>query len=175
MRQGYTKSLVFTALFAGLAYAGNLFMLILPNVSPAFFIVFMAGYVLGLQWGFIAGGLGFFLISYFSPYGMAMPPLLAVQIIFGGFVGICGALAMSIFPAKLRDWKSYIIYAFWGFATTSIYMGAISLADAALFGPFRERFLLSIGFSMLTIISNIIIFILLAPLNETVREMFKRV
>ena len=175
MTQGYTKSLVFTALFAGLAYVSNLFMLIVPNVSPAFFIIFLAGYILGSRWGFISGGLGFFLISYFSPYGMAMLPLLAVQIICGGLVGIIGALARIIFPVKASDLRTYVFYGFWGFAATSIYMGAVSLADALLFGPFKERFLISLGFSMLTIVSNIIIFAFLTPLNKTLREFVKRV
>ena len=175
MTQGYTKSLVFTALFAGLAYVSNLFMLIVPNVSPAFFIIFLAGYILGPRWGFLSGGLGFFLISYFSPFGMAMLPLLAVQIMGGGVTGSIGALARNIFPVRLNDWRTYMLYGFWGFAVTSIYMGAVSLADALLFGPFRERFLIGLGFSILTIGSNIIIFSLLTPLNKSLREFVKRV
>jgi ECF transporter, substrate-specific component len=170
MIRGYTKSLVFTALFAGLAYISNFFVLIIPNVSPAFFVIFMAGYFLGFRWGAVTGSLSFFFISYFNPYGMAMLPLLAAQILGGTIVGLCGALAFYIFPIKLKDWRTYPLYALWGIISSSIYMGLVSLADAVLFGPFQERLLISLGFSMLTIVSNLIIFPVLAPLINSVRE-----
>ena len=44
MTSGYTKALVLTALFAGQAFIANFFMLFLPNVSPAFLVIFIAGY-----------------------------------------------------------------------------------------------------------------------------------
>jgi len=170
MIKGYTKSLVFTALFAGLAYVSNFLMLIIPNVSLAFFVVFMAGYFLGFRWGAVSGGLTFFLISYFNPYGMAMLPLIIVQILGGAIVGLCGAAAYRIFQIRIKDWRTYPLYSLWGIIASSIYMGLISLADAVLFGPFKERILISLGFSILTIVSNLIIFPVLAPLINSVRE-----
>ena len=174
MTSGYTRSLVLTALFAGLAFIANFFMLFLPNVSPAFLVVFIAGYTLGTGWGMLAGGLGFFLISYFNPYGMPLLPLMAGQILFGACVGLCGALAIRITPIKLQNWPTYALYALWGALASALYMGSVSLIDALLLGPFKQRFLISMGFSILTILSNLIIFPLLVPLMKSVREMAGR-
>jgi uncharacterized membrane protein len=174
MTSGYTKALVLTALFAGQAFIANFFMLFLPNVSPAFLVIFIAGYSLGISRGMLSGGLGFFLISYFNPYGMPLLPLLAGQIIFGASVGLCGAVAARITPIKLHSWPTYPLYALWGVLASATYMGGISLIDALLLGPFKQRFLISLGFSMLTIVSNLIIFPLLAPLIKSVREMAGR-
>ncbi len=60
MTSGYTKALVLTALFAGQAFIANFFMLFLPNVSPAFLVLFTAAFSLGSGGGMLAGGLGFF-------------------------------------------------------------------------------------------------------------------
>jgi len=170
MTIGYHKALVLTALFAGLAYIANNLMLILPNISLAFFIVFLAGYALGSKWGGVTGILAFFLISYFSPFGLAMPQLLAGQLICGGIIGVGGGVAYKIFPVKMKIWWLYPVYALWGLALTGLYMGVISAIDAFIFGPFTERFLLGLGFSILTIVSNLIIFPIMMPILNFVKE-----
>lgn len=170
MNSTAVRALVTSSLLAGLAYVSNFMMLVIPNVSLAFFIVFLAGYSLGLGWGLITGSLSFFLISYFSPFGMALFPLLAVQVICGAVVGAFGSIAYKAYQARLRDPMTYIIYALWGAVATTVYMGGISVADAFLFGPFKERLIISLGFSILTIVSNLIIFPLLVPVLRTVRE-----
>lgn len=174
MTSGYTKSLVLTALFAGQAFIANFFMLFLPNVSFAFLVIFIAGYSLGISRGMLSGGLGFFLISYFNPYGLPLLPLLAGQIALGACVGLCGALAARITPIKLHSRAIYPLYALWGVLASGVYMGGVSLIDALLLGPFKQRILVSLGFSILTILSNLIIFPLMVPLIKSVREMAGR-
>lgn len=163
MTIGYHKSLVLTALFGGLAYLANFFTLVITNLTPAFFIIFLAGYLLGFRWGFISGALGFFLIAYFNPLGLTLIPILIGQIVCGGIVGAGGGLARKIFPVIVKDWRTYIIYALWGLILPGFYMVAVSLIDAFMYGPFRERFLVGLSFSILTFISNMIIFPVLTP------------
>ncbi|MBD3380656.1 MAG: ECF transporter S component [candidate division Zixibacteria bacterium] len=170
MNSTAVRALVISALLAGLAYVSNFMMLVIPNVSLAFFVVFLAGYSLGLGWGLITGSISFFLISYFSPFGMALFPLLGVQIICGAICGAFGSIAYKAYRVRLKDPITYLIYALWGGVVTTIYMGGVSVADAYLFGPFKERLTISLGFSILTIVSNLIIFPLLVPVLMTVRE-----
>jgi len=173
MTVGYYKSLVLTALFGGLAYLANFFMLIIPNLTLAFFIVFLSGYLLGYRWGFVSGALGFFLISYFNPMGMAMIPILLGQIVFGGITGAGGGLARNIFPVKTKDWRTYLLYALWGLLLSGIYMSVVSFIDAVMYGPFRERFLVGLSFSILTIISNMIIFPIMTPVIKFTSELIE--
>ena len=166
----YTRALVISALLAGLAFVANFLLLLLPNVSLAFFIVFLAGYVLGYGWGMLTGGLAWFLISFYNPYGMAMLPLLIVQILCGALIGLCWAFARKLYAVKVKNWQTYIIYALWGGFVSAVFMGGVSVADAFLFGPFKERLLLGLGFSMLTVLTNIFIFPILSPLVKYVKE-----
>ncbi len=175
MSSGYAKYLVLAALFAGLAYVANFLFLFLPNISPAFIIIFMAGYILGFAWGAASGATGFFLIAYLNPYGLSLLPLLVIQVIGGIIIALCGASAKKITPIRLNQWFGYTIYAFWGFAVSSIYMGFLSITDAFLFGPFVERFLISIGFSIVTIVSNLIIFPILMPLIKSIDDLTGRI
>ncbi len=156
-------------IFAALAYSGSFVLLAVPNVTLSILLVFYAGYHLERFDGALVGLISALLISIFNPYGLAPLPVLGAQVVGYILVGACGSVAVRILPEP-TGWFWYLMLGIFGVLTALIYMLPVSLADAFLFGPFWERFWLSALFSLVTVASNVVFFVILFPALAKVKK-----
>jgi len=92
------------ALFAALAAALGFLFAPVPNIELLSFSLFAAGYALGFSGGVAAALLAVLLYYGLNPYGssLAIPPLLAAQLLAGAFIAALGALfARLLAPPRL--------------------------------------------------------------------------
>ncbi len=156
-------------IFAALAYSGSFLLLAVPNVTLSLLLVFYAGYHLERFDGALVGLISALLISIFNPYGLAPLPVLGAQVAGYVLIGICGSVAVRILPEQPR-WICYLLLGLFGALTALFYVLPVSLADAFLFGPFWQRLWLSAPFSLVTVASNVIFFVILFPALAKVKK-----
>ncbi len=151
------------AVFAALVFVFSYFSIFLYNVNPSFFIVFMAGFLWGVWPGIGVGVVGFFLWSNFNPMGPAPFPLLLSQLIGISFSAPIGAAVSKIRIPKGANFKMIFILALSGLLTGLFYHVIVDVVDALLYQPFWPRLIGGMLFSLITIISNCILFPILWP------------
>ncbi|MGH8015977.1 MAG: ECF transporter S component, partial [Candidatus Zixiibacteriota bacterium] len=148
-------------LFAALIYVISWGTLPVPNVKPAFFIIFSAGYLWGLLPGFLVGAIGMGLWTFFNPFGPAPLPIAAAQVLCAGLCGILGFNFRRLINPNSTNWQSYFFLIAAGVICTLVFFVPVSAVDAWLFQPFRERFIASMFFTIYPLVANILIFPLL--------------
>jgi len=158
---GNARLIARIALFSALIYVLSWGTAAIPNVNPAFFIIFSAGYLWGLVPGFLVGAVGMGLWTSFNPFGPAPIPIAAAQVFGGGICGVVGFFFKSFLSPNKMIWHSYFFLISAGVICTLVFFVPVSLIDAWLFQPFRERFIASMIFSIYPLAANIIIFPLL--------------
>jgi uncharacterized membrane protein len=152
------------ALFTALAYVSALISVYIPNVSLIYIVVFAAGAVFGLSGGIIVGGLGMLLWSMFNPYGMTALPVTVAQVAGMMIVGLLGAVARtSEIMTRTTGW-GFFVFVLFGLVSGLLFQLVVSTAYAWLYGPFWPALISNMGFALLTVVSNGIIFPLCYPL-----------
>jgi len=157
------KILTRVAVFAALVFVFSYFSMFLYNINPAFFIVFSAGFLWGVWPGVGVGVIGFFLWSNFNPMGPAPFPLLISQLIGISFSAPIGAVVGRIMIPKSISFKSVVILSISGLLTGLLYHVVVDTIDALLYQPFWPRLIGGMLFSLITIVSNSILFPILCP------------
>jgi len=152
------------AIFVALAYVAALASFYIPNVSLIFIVVFAAGAFYGLGPGVIVGGMGMMLWTLMNPYGMAGLYMTITQVIGMALVGALGStLHRSQFLTAIKPFGFWLL-GLYGLLSGLIFQLLISLVLAWLFGPFWPSFYSNMTFALLTIGSNIVIFVVCYPL-----------
>ncbi len=153
-------------LFIALGLSLGFLLLHIPNIEMITAIVFISGYLMGIKEGVIVGFLTEILYSLFNPLGAAAPPLLIAQVISVCFTGYLGGILGSRKHPTNR--VQYIRLGFAGFLSTAIFAILTTLSFVLLMGlSFRElvgSFIYGLGFYVMHIFSNILIFISIVPL-----------
>ncbi len=155
---GQSRWLAVTAMFVALAYVSALASYFIPNVSLIFIAVFSAGALFGLKSGLIVGLLGEFLWTFLNPVGPAPPPTMLGQIV--GMTAV-GALGATVFNRKLMRQPSP--FGYWSLFHLGLTCGLafqiiLTSFEMAAYGLTWEYLTLGLTFSILTIVSNGIIF-----------------
>lgn len=158
------------ALFAALVFVFSYFSVTLYNFNPAFFIVFLAGYIWGVWPGIGVGVIGFFLYSNFNPYGMAPFPIMVSQLIGISLTPLIGAAVSRMITAATWDGRTIFILALAGFVSGLSYHIIVDIVDALIYQPFLPRLIGGLFFSLITIVSNSILFPLLFPVLVYMRS-----
>jgi len=160
------KNLSYSAILVALGVGLGYVLAFIPNVELVSFTAVLAGFMLGMKWGIIDGALMFGLYSFLSPYGMAPPPLLVAQIIGGGFLGFLGATFS-------KGLQKPVYAAFVGFIGT-LFFDIITNASGFFAFPTRQTFIAYIiaglGFTVIHLISNTVLFVVLFPVLSSVVE-----
>ncbi|UCH82907.1 MAG: hypothetical protein JSW50_10570 [Candidatus Latescibacterota bacterium] len=91
-----------------------------PNIELMTITIFISGFLLGPGYGAVVGAVAALIYSLFNPFGAAMPPLLAAQVIGFAVIGICGGIM--------------------GPAVARMNRGVINVAAAGLLGFFLTLF-----------------------------------
>jgi hypothetical protein len=151
------------AVFAALVFIFSYASVFLYNVNPAFFIVFTSGFLWGIWPGVGVGVIGFFLWSNFNPLGPVPPPLLISQLAGISFSALIGAFARLTFTPEKFNFRIAFSMVMAGFLAGLFYHVFVDIVDAWLYQPFWPRLIGGIAFSLITIVSNCIIFPLFYP------------
>jgi hypothetical protein len=157
------KIITRVAIFASLVFIFSYFSVFLYNVNPAFFIVFSAGLLWGIVPGIGVGIIGFFLWSNFNPMGPAPLPILLSQLIGISFSSVVGYLAGALIKFEHFHLKVAIILSVAGLLCGLLFHLVVDAVDAWIYQPFWPRFIGGLLFSLITIVSNSIIFPALYP------------
>jgi hypothetical protein len=166
-------ALALSAIFAALCYVTMLPLVGIYNVFLTLFICFTAGTLLGAGWGFLTGLVGMFLCSYFNPLGAALPPIMLAQMLGAGFSGWVGGMVGKRLPITHYSLIHFILMGGIGFGTALVYHLLVDLVDAWLWGPFWVRLQVGLVSSLVTIASNVVIFILLSPMLRILRSVIQ--
>lgn len=169
-----TRKLVTGGLFVALAVGMGYALAQFPNVELVTAIVFLSGYFGGWKMGGSVGAIAMFIYSTFNPYGMAIPPVLAMQICGMAISGIAGGVFGSV-SHPTAGWRLIATLAGFGFFLTTLYdflttLGGIiiiqlssqSLVETA--HAFAAAVVFGIGFYIMHIVSNTIIFGAFVPI-----------
>lgn len=152
-----------SAILAALCYVTMLPLIGFYNVFLTLFICFAAGVMLGPGWGFLTGVVGMFLCSYFNPLGAALPPIMLAQMLGAGFSGLLGGMFSKFLTDRKAGIGIYALMGLLGFITALLYHLPVDIVDAWLWGPFWARLQIGLISSLVTIIANIVIFVVLYP------------
>jgi hypothetical protein len=93
----------------------------IPNVEVMTIIVFVSGYLLGWWLGVMVGAVSMTLFSVFNASGVAMPPLLATQVVAFAGIGLAGALVGPLMVRSKPRWIAALFGGLVGFALTVMY------------------------------------------------------
>lgn len=157
------KMMTRVAMFAALVFVFSYFSVSLANFNPAFFIVFTAGFVWGIKPGLGVGLIGFFLYSIFNPYGMPQLPILIAQLIGISFTPFIGASVSRMIMTDRWDGRSIFLLALAGFLSGLSFHVVVDIVDALVYQPFWPRLVGGLFFSLITIVSNSILFPVMFP------------
>jgi len=150
-------------LFASLIYVLSWATAMLPNVNLIFFIVFVAGFMWGTTPGMLVGAFGMGLSTFFSPFGPAALPVMVAQVFGASMSGLLGYLFQSVYQNKLTKLKLYTWLPLFSILCTFCYFIPVTIVDSWLFQPFWERLYMSSFWSLISVGSNILLFMLLFP------------
>ncbi|MCD6379025.1 ECF transporter S component, partial [bacterium] len=122
------RRIILTALFTSLAVVLGYILAAVPNVELMTLTVFLSGVFAGPRYGAVTGILSITLYSFFNPFGISLPPLLAAQITGFLVVGVVGGLLRArVFRG---GGTAVIIIAVAGFITTLLYDILTTVASA---------------------------------------------
>ncbi|MDF1544495.1 MAG: ECF transporter S component [bacterium] len=149
------------AVFAALIYVLSWVTSYIPNLNLVFFLVFSSGFLWGVRAGLMVGGTGMALWTFFNPYGPAPFPVMAAQIAGASLSGVAGHLFHSL-NLHIGPRITQIIWlVLASVVCTAAFFLPVTLVDAWLFQPFWPRFIAGISWSLISFVSNAIIFSLL--------------
>lgn len=153
-----TRMAIFTALGVGLGYA----LLEIPNVELVTATVFIGGYTMGKIRGLAIGLVTEALFSLFHPYGPSPFPLFMAQILSMAFTGFLGGWMQK----KHSAWRP------WHFALAGIFSTLLFAILTTLsfvwtahlqWAQIPQSFLFGLGFYILHLVSNGLIFFTFVP------------
>jgi hypothetical protein len=158
------------ALLAAMIYVLSWATAYFPNVNLAFFIAFSAGYIWGAGVGLSVGALGMWLWTSFNPLGPAMP-LVAVAQVAG--LALCGLLGF-LFRTALNNARGgrtrAMLLLLAALLCTLVFYVPVTMVDAWVIQPFWPRLWTGMAFSLISLISNFVIFPLLFGVTRRICE-----
>jgi len=135
----------------------------LPNVEPFTLVYFFIGFRYGIFWGGAVAAMGEFLYSTLNPFGAALPPVLAAQVIGMAVAGVAGGLAARFDPQRI-----FTLPRRWGLAVAAVIITLFYdvLTNLAMFwtlGNLWAWLVAGVPFSVLHIASNSFLFAFAFP------------
>lgn len=159
--------------FAALAFGVNAPFLAIPNIEVFSLALFLSGLYLGIKNGAAAAAVAGIIFVFFNPNGI-QPVLLVGMAQLAGFVlfALTGGLLRQPVLRNHDPGRTALILVASGLLLTLWYDFSTNAAFAALFGPFWPVLIGGLGFSLVHIISNTVIFGLAATV---VSKIWKRI
>ena len=161
------------ALFSALIYVLSWGTSFLPNVSLAFFVAFAAGYLMGVIPGVLTGAIGMWLFTSMNPFGPAVPPVAAAQVIGLAGSGLIGGLVGRGRASQSDTPPGSIPLVLCSLACTVVYYLPVTVIDAWFAQPFWPRLIGGLPYVAVSIAANAIIFPLLFPVTVRINRLRK--
>ena len=165
------RKLALMGVLIALAIVLKLPLLSVPNVEFFTFIIFSSGYLLGIIGGVLVGIISMSIYtSIITPYGLPPLPIAFAQILCMALIGFAGGLAFKFNVVAFdqnpssRSFLPILIMGISGLVLTIIYDLFTNLAVAFVMGQFLPVMIAAIPFALIHVLSNILIFVILAPL-----------
>lgn len=159
--------------FAALAFGVNAPFLAIPNIEIFSLALFLSGLYLGIVNGAATAAVAGIIFVFFNPNGIQPVILVGLAQLFGFMLfALAGGLLR---PAVLRDQgpaRTALVLIAAGMLLTLWYDLSTNFTFAVLFGPFWPTLVGGLGFSLLHIVSNTILFGLAATV---VLKIWKRI
>lgn len=168
-QQSSVRQPVLLGLFVGTAVGAGYLLAAVPNVELMTLVIALCGGVMGAVPGFVAGAIAAVIFSLGSPYGLAVPQMLAAQGLGLGFAGIGGAIGgRIILRAQRNKLRLGVLFASVATAVLSTFVFDL-LTNLAIIWAFDTQPLLilsgAIPFALLHMGSNAVIFATLFPVT----------
>ena len=152
---------ILVALGVGIGYV----FISIPNVELVSAVIFISGWIMGIEEGIVIGCLTEAIYSAFNPYGIAAPPLFIAQVISMGFTGFLGGWTGK--RKHPRALLRHITMGMAGFISTLVFAVLTTLSFVLFIEPSMTTligsFLYGMGFYLIHIASNTLIFLVLVP------------
>ncbi|OGC89781.1 MAG: hypothetical protein A2W25_02750 [candidate division Zixibacteria bacterium RBG_16_53_22] len=146
-------------IFSALAFGINAPFLAIPNIELFSLALFLAGLFIGPVEGTMVGLVAGAIFVLFNPNGPQTIIFVGLAQLFGfALFGLSGGLLRNLFVGKKANLKSAILLILIGAFLTLWYDLSTNLIFAILFGPFWPTLIAGIGFALLHIASNAVIF-----------------
>jgi hypothetical protein len=162
------------AILAALAIGGNYALSALPNVELSSVMVFLSGFLFGSVVGALVGFIAMLIYQFWNPWGAFIPPIGLAVIGCTVFIGIVGGiLGKALQRLDYSDSRWYLLPALFGILLTFFYDLVTNFAYSLSFGaPFIVTLLLGLPFTVIHVISNAILFGVLAqPVTRAVQQL----
>ncbi len=154
-------------IFSGLAFAGGLLFIAIPNVEIVTAIIFLSGVLLGPRNGLLVGIVAQTFYSILNPFGISPLPLLIAQVLNRAIVGYAGGICGKVFNMNKISWSNSIYLAIAGLFLTCLYdaMAYFSFIYIAGFSvqQMKTTFVLGLPFYLIHGLVNTAIFALALP------------
>jgi uncharacterized membrane protein len=173
------RKLSLMGVLVALAIVLKLPILSVPNVEFLTFVIFSSGFLLGTIEGLLVGVISMSLYTtVITPYGLPPLPIALAQVFSMAFIGSAGGICRALharglapkFPSVRSDKKpsslgffGFLTMGLFGLGLTLIYDLLTNLATAYLVGQFWPVMIAAIPFALIHILSNVAIFVILAP------------
>ncbi len=164
------RKLSLMGVLVALAIVLKLPILSVPNVEFFTFVIFSSGYLLGIIEGLLVGVISMSLYtSIITPYGLPPLPIAFAQVFSMALIGFAGGVAFKLHLVRLDERSSsltgfkILTMGLFGLGLTVIYDLLTNLATAYVVGQFVPVMIAAIPLALLHILSNIAIFVILAP------------
>jgi hypothetical protein len=153
------------AVLTATALAGDYALVGLPNVELSSVMAFLGGYLFGVTVGASVGLFAMTIYEFLNPWGSFILPVGLAVIGCTMLAGILGAvLGSGHYSDKARDTPFYLGGALLGAAFSLFYDLVTNYAYSAAFGvPYLIALLTGLGFSVIHVVSNFLLFGLLTP------------
>jgi len=160
------SKLALSGVLIALAIVLKLPLLSVPNVEFFTFIVFSSGYLLGVVGGVVVGIVSISIYTtLITPYGLPPLPIALAQILSMAAIGLVGGLVFRFrLVVSFRLFLPFLIMGIFGLVLTLIYDLFTNLAVAFVMGQFLPVMIAAIPFTLVHVLSNIVIFVVFTPI-----------
>lgn len=162
------------AILAALAIGGNYALSALPNVELSSVMVFLGGFLFGPVIGGLVGFIAMVIYQFWNPWGAFIPPIGMAVIGCTVLIGIVGGiLGKALQRLDYSDSQWCLLPALFGILLTLFYDLVTNLAYSLSFSvPFIVALLSGLPFTLIHVISNAMLFGLLAqPVTRAVQQL----
>ncbi len=147
------------AVFAALAFGVNAPFLAIPSVETFSLALFLSGLFLGKANGVSTAAIASIIFILFNPNGPQPVLLIGLTQLFGFLLfGFAGGVLRPLLLQKENTGRATIILILAGALLTFWYDLSTNLAFAALFGPFWPTLIGGLGFGLIHLAGNTIMF-----------------
>lgn len=147
------------AVFAALAFGVNAPFLAIPNVETFSLALFLSGLFLGKVNGAATAAIAGIIFIFFNPNGPQPVLLIGITQLFGFLLfGFGGGIIRPLILRKENTGRSTILLISAGVLLTLWYDLSTNLAFAALFGPFWPTLIGGLGFGLMHLVGNTVMF-----------------